>query len=135
MEIMIPDILSIICIGVMIGALVIAIVKKIMITYALIFANFVPFLLKRINNNRSYLILSTIIVGCAFIMMGFTTFLPLSILLIFVVGAFGYPRWLIYVNGINKQIESENRATVLSTVNMFQSFIGAIIYVPLVQYV
>ena len=42
--------------------------------------------------------------------------------------AFGYPRYLIYVNGINKQIESENRATVLSTINMFGSFLMAIIY-------
>ncbi|NVM35625.1 MAG: hypothetical protein HWN81_08515, partial [Candidatus Lokiarchaeota archaeon] len=35
---------------------------------------------------------------------------------------------LIYVNGINKQIESEDRATVLSTINMFGSLIMAIIY-------
>ena len=33
-----------------------------------------------------------------------------------------------YVKGINKQIESENRATVLSTVNMFGSLISAILY-------
>ena len=41
---------------------------------------------------------------------------------------FGYPRYLIYVNGINNQIGTENRATVLSTINMFGSLIMAIIY-------
>jgi len=52
----------------------------------------------------------------------------LGIILLLTIVAFGYPRFLIYVNGINKQIESENRATVLSTVNMFGSFLMAIIY-------
>ncbi len=45
-----------------------------------------------------------------------------------IIVAFGYPRYLLYVNGINSQVESENRATILSTVNMFGSLIQAIIY-------
>ncbi|MFX0140273.1 MAG: hypothetical protein ACFFDN_41920, partial [Candidatus Hodarchaeota archaeon] len=35
--------------------------------------------------------------------------------------------------GINKQIETENRATVISTINMLASVIRAILY-PLVGY-
>ncbi|MFX1586991.1 MAG: hypothetical protein ACFFC1_02445 [Promethearchaeota archaeon] len=31
------------------------------------------------------------------------------------------------MHGINKQIESENRATVLSTINMFQSLLMAVV--------
>ena len=48
--------------------------------------------------------------------------------LILIIVGFGYPRFLIYVNGINKQIESDDRATVLSTINMIGSLIMAIIY-------
>ena len=40
---------------------------------------------------------------------------------------------MIFVKGINKQIETENRATVLSTINMIASLIRAVLY-PLVGY-
>lgn len=69
-----------------------------------------------------------IIIGVAFILLGLIMNPILGVLLILIIVGFGYPRFLIYVNGINKQIESEDRATVFSTVNMFGSLIMAIIY-------
>jgi len=48
--------------------------------------------------------------------------------MLFLIVSFGYTRKLIYINGINKQIESENRATVISTINMFGSISSAILY-------
>ena len=69
-----------------------------------------------------------IIIGSSFVLLGFTENLFLGILLLLVIVAFGYPRNLIYVNGINNQIQSENRATVLSAVNMVGSLFMAIAY-------
>ena len=45
MDIMIPSTISLICIGIMIGAIIIAYFKKFMMTYALIVANFVVFII------------------------------------------------------------------------------------------
>ena len=69
-----------------------------------------------------------IINGIAFILLGFTMNQILGTILILIIVGFGYPRFLIYVNGINNQIESDDRATVLSTINMIGSLIMAIIY-------
>jgi hypothetical protein len=52
----------------------------------------------------------------------------LGVIMILMIVAFGYPRFLIYTNAINNQIKSDNRATVLSTVNMFASILRAILY-------
>ena len=54
--------------------------------------------------------------------------IPSGVAIVLIIVAFGYTRYLIFVDGINTQIESENRATVLSTINMFGSLIRAIIY-------
>ncbi|MFX1470112.1 MAG: MFS transporter [Promethearchaeota archaeon] len=92
----------------------------------LIFLNVIPMISKRIKNKLKLLILVDIICGIAYIFMGFIFNAILGILLILTIVATGYPRYLIYINGINKQVESENRATVLSTINMFTSFLRAI---------
>ena len=94
----------------------------------LVFSNFIPSLFKRTKYKRTYLIISTLVVGISFVIMGFTTFVPFSILLVVLIAAFGYTRWILFINGINNQIESENRATVLSTINMFGSIFSAILY-------
>ncbi|MFW9784383.1 MAG: hypothetical protein ACFFFB_19040, partial [Candidatus Heimdallarchaeota archaeon] len=69
-----------------------------------------------------------IISGLSYISLGLTTNLFFGIGILFIIVAFGYPRFLIYTHGINNQIESENRATVLSTINMFGSLSMAILY-------
>ena len=99
----------------------------------LVFSNFIPNLFKRTKYKRTYLIISTLVVGISFVIMGFTTFVPFSILLVVLIAAFGYTRWILFINGINNQIESENRATVLSTINMFGSIFSAIFY-PIIGY-
>ena len=93
-----------------------------------IFAIIIPKLTKKVKSKLKLLIMVDLINGVAFILMGFTTNLYIGILLILVIVAFGYPRFLIYVNGINKQIEADERATVLSTINMFGSFFMAILF-------
>ncbi len=93
-----------------------------------IFSLLIPFLLKKSSNKRMFLILLNLINGVAFISLGFTRIIPIGIVILLSIVAFGYTRYFIFVDGINLQIESENRATVLSTINMFGSLIRALIY-------
>ena len=94
----------------------------------MLFTLLIPWLLKKLKKKLIFLIIVDLLIGFSYIFLGFTLNPILGIILLLTIVAFGYPRFLIYVNGINKQIESENRATVLSTVNMFGSFLMAIIY-------
>jgi len=93
-----------------------------------LFSYLIPKILRKIKKKLRFLILVDVIAGLSFISLGFTRnpFIGIGILLLIV--AFGYPRFLIYTHGINNQIESENRATVLSTINMFGSLSMAILY-------
>lgn len=93
-----------------------------------IFSSTIPLLLKSSKNKKRFLISINLINGIAFLFLGVTTIIPLGIAIILTIVAFGYTRYLIFVDGINIQIESENRATVLSTINMFGSLLRAIIY-------
>jgi hypothetical protein len=97
------------------------------------FNNMITTLENRIKNKRRFLKLYTLIPGLGFILMALIHFIPVSIPLILIVIGFGFSRSLIFVKGINQQIETENRATVISTINMAASLIRAILY-PLVGY-
>ncbi|MHA1914632.1 MAG: MFS transporter [Promethearchaeota archaeon] len=97
----------------------------------MVFTIVIPWLLKSFKKKLLFLILIDLIIGIAYILLGFSTNAILGIILLLVIVAVGYPRYLVYVNGINKQIASENRATVLSTINMFGSFLMAVTY-PLI---
>lgn len=92
------------------------------------FMNIYPKLFKHVKRKILLLVIIDIINGIAFILLGFTMNQILGTILILIIVGFGYPRFLIYVNGINNQIESDDRATVLSTINMIGSLIMAIIY-------
>ena len=94
----------------------------------------IPIILRKVNKKKIFLILVDIINGFAFLFLGLTTKPFLGIIILLVIVGVGYPRYLIYMHGVNKQIESENRATVLSTINMFQSLSMAILY-PLIGFV
>lgn len=88
----------------------------------------VPKFSQRIKSKLKLLILFDLVNGVSYILLGITFNEILGIIIILIIVAFGYPRYLLYVNGINRHIESNNRATVLSTVNMFGSLIRAVIY-------
>ena len=99
----------------------------------ILFNNVLTTLENKIDNKKRFLQLYTIIPGVGFVLMAFLYFIPVSIPLILIVIGFGFSRSLIFVKGINKQIETENRATVISTINMMASLIRAVLY-PLVGY-
>jgi hypothetical protein len=94
----------------------------------MIFTILILLFIKRFKKKLRFLIIVDLLIGFAFILIRFATNAIVGILLLLVIVAFGYPRYLIYVNGINRQIASENRATVLSTINMFGSFLMALFY-------
>ena len=92
------------------------------------FTILIPWMLKYVKNKLWFLIAVDMTIGFSFILLGFATLPFLGIILLLLIRGFGNSRNLIFVNGINRQIESENRATVLSTVNMFGSFLMAIAF-------
>jgi len=99
----------------------------------ILFNNVLTTLENKIDDKRRFLQLYTIIPGVGFVLMALIYFIPVSIPLILIVIGFGFSRSLIFVKVINKQIETENRATVISTINMMASLIRAVLY-PLVGY-
>jgi MFS family permease len=92
-----------------------------------IFSFIIPRILTRVKNKLYFLIIIDLINGITFLLMSFNINPYIGIFLILFIVAFGYSRALIYINGINRQIEADERATVLSTLNMFGSFFMAII--------
>lgn len=97
----------------------------------IIFTNLIHTFNKRLNNASRFLQIYTIIPGVGFILMAFIYFTPVSIALILIVIGFGFTRNILFINGINKQIESKNRATVISTINMIRGLVHSILY-PLI---
>ena len=91
------------------------------------FNELIPKFLKKVKKKRILLITVNTNVF-AFIILGFAVISIIGIIILFLIVSFGYPRGLIYINGINKQIESENRTTVINTINMFGSISMAILY-------
>lgn len=92
-----------------------------------IFVNILPKLQEKAKNKLQLLILVNIIDGIAFVLLGLTTNIIIGVIFLLIIVGFGYPRYILYVKGINKEVESENRATVLSTINMFGSLVRAIL--------
>jgi cyanate permease len=92
-----------------------------------IFSILIPRIINKIKNKLIFLIIVDVVNGIAYLLMGFIFNPIIGVILILVIVAFGYPRFLIYINGINKQIKADERATVLSTINMFGSFFMAIL--------
>jgi hypothetical protein len=86
------------------------------------------------KSKSRYLFFSGIISGIMFLIGGLSltfTLIPLMIIAIILTIAFGMTRAPLLISYMNKYIPSSERATVLSTINMFQTFSFVIAY-PLV---
>lgn len=92
------------------------------------FTLIIPKMLESYKNKLRFLITVDLINAIAFMIIGIFINAILGVIMILMIVAFGYPRFLIYTNAINNQIKSDNRATVLSTINMFASILRAILY-------
>jgi len=83
---------------------------------------------KYFKSKKRYLLLSAIIAGVSILLIGASSSVILSIVLMLIAAGFGLSRHVLYDNYINKHIESENRATVLSMVSMIQRLAMAVMY-------
>ncbi len=99
----------------------------------IIFNNLAPKLENKITRKKLFMQIYSIIPGIGFIIMAWITFVPISILLILLVLGMGFSRSILFTKGINKRIETENRATVISTINMFACLLHSILY-PVIGY-
>ncbi|MFW9782364.1 MAG: MFS transporter [Candidatus Heimdallarchaeota archaeon] len=108
-------------------------ISAMMTIIQIIFNNLVSSIENKINNKRRLLQLFTIIPGVGFISMALIFFIPISVPLIILIVGFGFSRSIIFVKGINKQIETGSRATVLSAINMIASLLRTLLY-PVVGY-
>jgi MFS family permease len=99
----------------------------------IVFFNIIPKLENNIRNKRKFLRLYTLVPGIGFILLALIFYIPISIPLILAIIGFGFSRRIIFIKSINNQIETQNRATVLSTINMISSLIRMILY-PLIGY-
>jgi len=83
---------------------------------------------ERFGSKKRYLMLSAIIAGGCMILLGASTSIVLTIVLILIASGFGLSRHILFDNYMNKHIESENRATVLSLVSMIGRLVMGLLY-------
>lgn len=82
---------------------------------------------KWLGSKKRLLFFSAFISGAFFIVLGFTTYMPLVVVGILVSAGFGLTRGPLISNYLNKYIPSDKRATVLSTTSMLRTFAIVII--------
>ena len=99
----------------------------------MVFSHYIPIWEDKIEDKRKFLLIYSLLPGISYILIAMIRFLPIGVLLILLIVGFGFSRRFLFVNAINDQIGTENRATVLSTVSMFSSIIRAGVY-PLIGY-
>jgi len=80
------------------------------------------------RGKKRYLVGSALISGGSLILLGFVMWVPLALVLMLVAAAFGITRAPLLSNYINKYVESDNRATVLSLVSMTDRLFFAVLY-------
>jgi len=79
------------------------------------------------GSSKKYLLLSAIIAGAGFVLLGVLKNQVLVIAVLLVLAGFGLTREILFQSYMNKYIESHNRATVISTISMIKRFITGII--------
>lgn len=97
------------------------------------FLNLIPHIESNIQDKRKLLLINTIIPGIGYILIAFIKFSIVIIFLILLIIGLGLSRYIIFTNGINKQIKRDNRATMLSTISVISGTLKAILY-PLIGF-
>ena len=80
------------------------------------------------GSKKRYLFGSALVTGISLLMLGINSYLPLTIILIMLVGGFGMSRHIFHQSYLNKYIESHNRATVISSMSMLYNFVKGALY-------
>lgn len=83
------------------------------------------------GSKKRYLIFSALIPGIAFVLIGLFKSLVVTIPLLVVITGLGLTRHVLFNNYMHKYIQSSQRATVMSTIEMLQRLASGLLY-PLV---
>ena len=102
-------------------------VHSVIVVGEIIVLNQIERIEKWFGGKKNYLSYSAVMIGILFLVMAFVKNLYVSILCIFLIGAFGLTRKNLFSSYLNKFIESHNRATVLSVISMFYALSMAIL--------
>jgi len=102
-----------------------------MLATQIFFTNSFPFFEKLVGSKKNYLFLSAFITGILFILLGNIIYLPLTILFILLASGIGLSRQVLFQNYMNKYIESDKRATVISIASMFNRLAMAFFYLTI----
>ena len=83
---------------------------------------------KIVGSKKRYLLWSALIAGAGFLLLGITNYIVITIVLLFIVAGVGVSRYVLFKSYMNKYIESDVRATVISTILMIDQFVRAVTY-------
>jgi len=97
------------------------------------FLNIIPHLANSAAHKKKILLINTIVPGIGYILIAMINFAPAVIFLFLIVTGLGLSRYIVFTNGINKQIQQGNRATILSSINVISGTLKAILY-PLIGF-
>jgi len=97
------------------------------------FLNIIPHLANNAIHKKKILLINTIVPGIGYLLIGTINFAPAVIFLFFIVIGLGLSRYILFTNGINRQIQPGNRATILSSINVISGTFKAILY-PLIGF-
>ncbi len=106
-------------------------VNTLMVVFEIILLNSYGKLEKLLKSKKRLLFLSSLLIGVMFIVGGITTFIPIVIMVILIVGGFALTRKALMMSYMNRFIPSAERATVISSSTMLISF-TKMIFFPLV---
>ncbi len=82
---------------------------------------------KKFKNNAALFSLFTFVPGVCYVLLGTVFYLPVNLFLVLIIIGLGLSRYLIFVDGINKRVNKEHRATSLSLINMVRMFSKGIV--------
>lgn len=97
------------------------------------FLNIIPHLANSAVHKKKILLINTIVPGIGYLLISITNFVPVVIFLFLIVIGLGLSRYIIFTNGINRLIQQDNRATILSSINVISGTLKAILY-PLIGF-
>jgi len=97
------------------------------------FLNISPHLANSAVYKKKILLINTIVLGFGYLLIATINFAPAVIFLFLIVIGLGLSRYIIFTNGINRQIQQGNRATILSSINVISGTLNAILY-PLIGF-
>ena len=81
---------------------------------------------KIFRGKKRYLLFTSFIVGISYLVIAFASDVYIAIMGIILAGAFGITRNVLFQSYFNKFINSENRATVLSTISMMAWLVASV---------